>query len=223
MYKVYMHIFPNSKRYIGITMQKLENRFDNGNGYKTNPMKRAIKKYGWGNIEHLLLYDNLTKEEAEQKEIELIRQYNSNNINYGYNIAKGGHSNSGCKHSIEAKKKMSEWHKGKKLTQETKDKLSKINRKDLTNRKFERLTALYPIHKYKSIYWVCKCDCGNIKEVRGAHLTAGAIRSCGCLERDLKIARNKDVEFRKKVSLGLKGNKNRQNKRKDDRSKKTNS
>ena len=33
-----------------------------------------------------------TKEEAEQKEIELISQYQSNNRNFGYNIENGGNS-----------------------------------------------------------------------------------------------------------------------------------
>ena len=61
-----MHTFPNGKRYIGITKQELNARFDNGNGYKNNPMKRAIKKYKWENVKHDLLFDNLTKEQAEQ-------------------------------------------------------------------------------------------------------------------------------------------------------------
>lgn len=33
-YKVYMHIFPNHKVYIGITCQSLRARFNNGRGYK---------------------------------------------------------------------------------------------------------------------------------------------------------------------------------------------
>ena len=41
-YKVYMHIFPNSKKYIGVTKRALKDRFDNGNGYRIPPMKNAI-------------------------------------------------------------------------------------------------------------------------------------------------------------------------------------
>ena len=33
-YTVYCHIFPNGKRYVGITKQKPEYRWDNGNGYR---------------------------------------------------------------------------------------------------------------------------------------------------------------------------------------------
>ena len=89
---VYMHVFPNKKVYIGITCQKPNERWRNGKGYKKSQIKirNAINKYGWENIEHKVLYENLTKEEAEQKEIELISFYNSNNKNKGFNKSKGG-------------------------------------------------------------------------------------------------------------------------------------
>ena len=75
----------------------------------------AIQKYGWDNFEHEILFDGLTKEEAEQKEIELIAYYNSNNKDYGYNLSSGGESGSkGYKHTDETKKRMSENRKGKK-------------------------------------------------------------------------------------------------------------
>ena len=112
-YKVYEHICPNGKIYIGITCRKLQKRWCNGNGYRNNKhFYKAIQKYGWDNIQHLLLYDELTKENAEQKEIELIAKYKSNNYKYGYNIANGG-SHSGV-HSEETKKKISEKQKGRK-------------------------------------------------------------------------------------------------------------
>lgn len=40
------------------------------------------------------------------------------------------------------------------------------------------------------VRWDCKCDCGNVKTVCGADLTAGDSASCGCLKRDLLVARN---------------------------------
>lgn len=33
----------------------------------------------------------------------------------------------------------------------------------------------------KRVYWICVCDCGTEKEIRGTHITSGAIVSCGCL------------------------------------------
>lgn len=53
-------------------------------------MRNAISKYGWKNVKHEILYEGLTKEEAENKEIELIAKYKSNDFEHGYNIAKGG-------------------------------------------------------------------------------------------------------------------------------------
>ena len=53
---------------------------------------------------------------------------------------------------------------------------------DLSGKKFGRLTPLEidPIRTGKSIFWKCKCDCGNIKSVKTIHLTQSKIVSCGC-------------------------------------------
>ena len=123
-YTVYMHICPNGKRYIGITKQKPEKRWNNGKGYLANEyFTNAIKKYGWENIEHIILFTNLTKCEAENKEIELIKYYKSNNRKYGYNIQNGG--NTIGTHSKETKLKISKANKGKIRNQEFKIKNSK--------------------------------------------------------------------------------------------------
>ena len=88
-YDVYIHIFPNSKVYIGITSQKPKRRWNNGQGYKNNQyMTNAIMKYGWDNVIHKILYTNLKKEEAEEIEIKLIKEYKADNKRYGYNINK---------------------------------------------------------------------------------------------------------------------------------------
>lgn len=131
-YTVYMHICPNNKKYIGITQRTPENRWNKGLGYYSNKhFYSAIKKYGWENIKHKILFSNLTKEKAEQKEIELIAYYKSNNDKYGYNIENGG--NSIGKHSESVKKKISEAQIGeknhnfnKRHTKEWKEYMSKI-------------------------------------------------------------------------------------------------
>lgn len=99
MYTVYKHTSPNGKCYIGITSNNPLIRWSNGNGYSGQPyFFRAIMKYGWDNIKHEILFSDLSKEEACQKEIELIKFHKSNNPNYGYNISTGGEgSNSGSK------------------------------------------------------------------------------------------------------------------------------
>lgn len=89
-YTVYMHVFPNSKKYIGITRQEPKKRYGGGYHYHTQVVGKAIKKYGWENIEHKIMYSNLTKEEAEKREQELIKKYKTIRKEYGYNISIGG-------------------------------------------------------------------------------------------------------------------------------------
>ena len=135
-YTVYMHKNKiNGKVYIGITSQKPEHRFgNNGINYKKSlRFYNAIKKYNWNNFDHLILFTNLSQKQAEEKEIELIAYYKSNDDKYGYNIANGG--NCKGKQSEETKRKISiknkgktSWAKGKKMSQETKNKISKANK-----------------------------------------------------------------------------------------------
>jgi group I intron endonuclease len=84
----------------------------------------AIKKYGWENIKHEILLENLTKEEAETKEIELIALYKSNQNKYGYNIEIGGNVNKGQILSEETRKKMSIARSGVPRSEEVKKKIS---------------------------------------------------------------------------------------------------
>lgn len=55
--------------------------------------------------------------------------------------------------------------------------------KDLTGKKFNRLTVLERdmSKDSKHVYWLCRCDCGKILSVRGNNLTGGTTKSCGCL------------------------------------------
>ena len=90
-YTVYLHTVPNGKVYVGITRQDPKKRWGNGINYKHNKrFYNAIKKYGWENIQHEILFTGLTKDEAAAKEIELIKAYHSIDENYGYNILEGG-------------------------------------------------------------------------------------------------------------------------------------
>lgn len=125
-FTVYMHIAPNGKKYIGITQQVPEKRWGKGRYYlKNNHFTNAIQKYGWENFEHNILFEHLTKKEAEQKEIELIFFYKTNHPKFGYNIANGG--NSVGMHSKETKEKISKnnskYWKGKKIPKETIEKM----------------------------------------------------------------------------------------------------
>ena len=86
-YTLYIHINKiNNKCYVGITNRKPEIRWGlNGNGYKNQPkFYNAIQKYGWDNFYHIILFSNLSQNEALTLETEHIQKYNS--IKNGYNI-----------------------------------------------------------------------------------------------------------------------------------------
>lgn len=106
-YIVYVHTNrKNNKKYIGITSRSLKQRARNGEGYKgCEKFYNAIQKYGWNNFSHKILFRNLSKEEAEIKEQELIKEYNTQEE--GYNIANGGSANS---MTDEIKQKISKSH-----------------------------------------------------------------------------------------------------------------
>lgn len=138
-YCVYKHTSPSEKVYIGIS-NNTYNRWS-GNGYKylaktktgsyTQPhFAAAILKYGFKIFKHEILFENLSREEANQKEIELIAYYKS--LGISYNIANGGEGGSlsgeqggfyGKHHTEEHKKYMSEKLKGRKFSEETIEKM----------------------------------------------------------------------------------------------------
>lgn len=119
-YCVYKHTSPSGKVYIGITRQNPLKRWCNGNGYSNNPhFYRAIQKYGWDNIKHEILFDNLSKHDACKIEISLIKKHKSNNPAFGYNHSTGGeNAGEGVEKSEETRRKISNALLGRKLTPE---------------------------------------------------------------------------------------------------------
>lgn len=109
-YVVYEHISPDGKSYVGITRRSTYERWGKGGyGYKKNiHFYRAIQKYGWDNFEHIIIAENLTKEEACKMEIELIKEKNLTDYNFGYNICAGGEGRFGDTQSLETRNKISE-------------------------------------------------------------------------------------------------------------------
>ncbi len=59
---------------------------------------------------------------------------------------------------------------------------------DMSGKRFGKLVAMSPLKAAASgtIYWRCKCDCGNISTTDGTKLRKGLTKSCGCLRRKLK-------------------------------------
>jgi hypothetical protein len=64
-------------------------------------------------------------------------------------------------------------------------------RRDLTKEKFGRLQPLHPTrHNDKHLFWLCRCDCGNLIESIVTNLCRGNTKSCGCLRKDVSKAIN---------------------------------
>lgn len=63
--------------------------------------------------------------------------------------------------------------------------------KDLTGMRFNRLTVIKENgRKNNKIVWLCKCDCGNVKNIIGSDLKSGKVVSCGCYKSKNMSERN---------------------------------
>ena len=89
---LYCHINKiNGKRYFGITSTNPNKRWQNGKGYKKcNKFNSAIQKYGWDNFEHIIMFENLSYDNACFLEQYYIKYFNTTDSKYGYNIDSGG-------------------------------------------------------------------------------------------------------------------------------------
>lgn len=62
---------------------------------------------------------------------------------------------------------------------------------DITNEKYNHLTALYPTDKKEgsATVWHCRCDCGNEVDVGIGRLRYGSVKTCGKCEYHLEGVR----------------------------------
>lgn len=164
-YCVYKHTAPCGKVYIGITSQTPSVRWKNGRGYADNPyFFNAILKYGWENIRHDILYESLTKDEAEEKEKNLILYYRSYEREHGYNIAMGGNTTTPSEESrakasaamVEAwsdesfRERVSRAMRGVKRTDAARHNISEAQKKRFQNEEERRLVSERQIGRTRS-------------------------------------------------------------------------
>lgn len=129
LWTVYRHISPSGKVYIGITSKKSPaSRWGkDGYNYRSSVLfHKAIQKYGWDNIKHEVLFTNLPEERAKNLEIDLVSHYK--NLNLSYNITEGGQGTTGLRKTEEEKENLRRLHIGKKLSEETRRKMSEARR-----------------------------------------------------------------------------------------------
>ena len=63
-YSVYQHVTPDGMYYFGAT-QNVERRWsNNGAEYKGTALQPYIEKFGWDNIQHIVLFKDQTRENA---------------------------------------------------------------------------------------------------------------------------------------------------------------
>lgn len=91
---IYKAEFPNGKVYIGKSKNFQTRKYQHIWSSKRRNhnhilMARAIKKYGSENIKWEVLYECDNSDELHKKEIEFIKEFNSINHNYGYNMVCG--------------------------------------------------------------------------------------------------------------------------------------
>ena len=132
MYNIYVHTFPDGRKYVGSTKkQNPKKRWKGSQGYrKHKTLFNAIKSVGWNNIQHEILETVEDKETAFKREEYYTLLWRTNEPEFGFNI------NTGNKPSTEIKQKISEsnkgrvpWMKGKHHTEESRRKNSESNKR----------------------------------------------------------------------------------------------
>ena len=129
VYTIYMHICPNGKRYVGYTSTTISQR-SGATGKRYKPNKRFyedIIKFGWDNIEHIVLKTCETLDEAMEVEKYYISKFNTTNENNGYNKSVGGYPGDMGYSEEERKKRRNE--SSKKWAQKNPDKIKEYRRK----------------------------------------------------------------------------------------------
>lgn len=121
------------KVYIGITNQGAGARYRH-HWYEArigepSPIHRSMAKYGEENFTLEILETVDTYDELKEKEKYWIKFYDSMNREKGYNLTEGGDGTFGRLHSEETKEKIRQKAIGRKASEETKKKLSEVQKK----------------------------------------------------------------------------------------------
>lgn len=116
----------NGKVYIGrCRWPNYQARWANGNGYRNAPrFWPEIEKNGWCGFNHAILFYDLSLDEANIKEREMIEKYRTNDPEYGYNICSGGAGFTGGHHSADTRERIAKKLKEYEITEEHRRHLS---------------------------------------------------------------------------------------------------
>lgn len=118
-YVYLIHNIINNKVYVGKT-KNLKKRWASHISLAKNKatnqyIHRAIRKYGVNNFIFSIIQVLNTEHEYNQAEMYWIKYFNSNNLNYGYNLTQGGDGSSGREQTKITRAKISKTKKGKMI------------------------------------------------------------------------------------------------------------
>lgn len=184
-YCIYAHLnLINDKVYIGISKDVKKRWRNKEHGYKhCGKIYNAFKKYGWDNFAHIVMWDNLSWEEACEQEKLWIWLFKF--AGTSYNMTDGGEGRTGCTFSKEALEKIRTASLGRKWSEEQKAKVSKAKRESLAcckkvycfDIKTKKLIAEYPsINSAASVVGTSSTNISSAikgKNFKGRRIIAG--------------------------------------------------
>lgn len=189
-WSVYVHVTPNLKYYVGLTSRPVDIRWKNGDGYAGQSFYKAIKKYGWDNIIHIVVAEGLNIEQATTMESMLILLLDSIGEN-GYNCSLGGDTGNYGTVSQATRDKISKALKGKTwtLSEETKKKMSEAKRNMSPEQKAK-------LKKAKQDYWNAMSEAEKLLVIEKRRKSK---------EKTLKLRDNKKLadKYKKKLAKKL--------------------
>lgn len=117
----------SSKIYVGVTnnfkLRKSQHKSKANTGRRT-VFYNAIRKYGWDNFEWCIIESVPTRAAANEIEQYWINYFKSNVRAFGYNMTEGGEGVAGFSLSVEARRKISEFQKGRLVSLESRKRQS---------------------------------------------------------------------------------------------------
>lgn len=197
----------NKKIYIG---QHRSQFFDDSYFGSGKLITSAIKKYGKESFSVEVLCECNSQDELDNAEMLYIKQYNSTDINVGYNITFGGQARffTGMHHTLESRQKMSESASNRTYREPT-----TLGRKYINNGHINKCVPVELIDDYLSDGWVlgklCTYHCAwnkgltednnnsvkNYVQKRRESINSGTVIGCCGLSGDDNIRRIRRREY----------------------------
>ena len=186
---VYKFTSPSGKSYIGITNNLRRRIAEHKRLSKTlkKAFYNAINKYGFDNFTFEILEEYNIKDKdkllSKLNEMEMYYIDKYDTCKNGYNSTVGGDGTKWMsgelnpfynkKHTEEAKKKMSEKHKGKVLSNEHKNKIAKSTKEALSNLPLDKKMKMIPVPKNKKkvicletqVIYNSICECSDMLNI----------------------------------------------------------